>query len=241
MVVRQHRYGRSANNRHTMANNRDGAAAKDSNPKLVRIFSLCLCTLVFFYSVLACRQLLLSETIDGLFLLLTLLRMTLGAAVLTVIIYPSWLARPLERQIETMGRRFEAGFAGAGTKEKLKLIVLVTMVSLLLELVMIRWLAAVFPVFSFFKNFTLLACFLGLGAGYAVAEKQRCAPALVLPMLALFVAVITLLRYDLGAGNGLFTAIPMHEQSTVGVPNESSSWFGLLQWGVQVSILYEVS
>ena len=45
------------------------------------------------------------------------------------------------------------------------------MVSLLLELVLIRWLASVFPVFSFYKNFTLLACFLGLGAGYAVAEK----------------------------------------------------------------------
>ena len=56
--------------------------------------------------------------------------------------------------------------------EKIRLIVLVTMVSLLLELVMIRWLASVFPVFSFFKNFTLLACFLGLGAGYAVRTNS---------------------------------------------------------------------
>ena len=92
-----------------------------------------------------------------------------------------------------MGRLFEDGIATSSTREKIVLIVLVTMISLLLELVMIRWLASVFPVFSFFKNFTLLACFLGLGAGYAVAEKQPCAPALVLPMLALFVAVITLL------------------------------------------------
>src|SRR5258708_36349858 len=98
------------------------------------------------------------------------------------------------------------------------------MVSLQLELVMIRWLASVFPVFSFFKNFTLLACFLGLGAGYAVAEKQPCAPALVLPMLALFVAVITLLRYDVGADNGLFTAPSLHEQSTVRVPHEGPGW-----------------
>ena len=73
------------------------------------------------------------------------------------------------------------------------------MLSLLLELVLIRWLASVFPVYSFYKNFTMLACFLGLGAGYAVAERQPCAPALVLPMLALFVGVITLLRYDTGA------------------------------------------
>ena len=79
------------------------------------------------------------------------------------------------------------------------------MLSLLLELVLIRWLASVFPVFAFYKNFTMLACFLGLGAGYAVAEKQPCAPALVLPMLALFVGVITLLRYDTGGGYLIFS------------------------------------
>src|SRR5471032_1245125 len=51
----------------------------------------------------------------------------------------------------------------------------------------------------------MLACFLGLGAGYAVAEKQPCAPALVLPMLALFVGVITLLRYDTGVAYLIFS------------------------------------
>jgi hypothetical protein len=64
--------------------------------------------------------------------------------------------------------------------------------------------------FSFFKNFTLLACFLGLGGGNAVAEKQPCASALVLPMLASFVGVITLLRYDVGANTDVFSALPMH-------------------------------
>src|SRR5262249_43971541 len=127
------------------------------------------------------------------------LRMLLGAAALVMILYPAWLSRPLERRIGEIGALFDAGFAETPGKEKSRLIVLVTMVSLLLELVMIRWLASVFPVFSFFKNFTLLACFLGLGAGYAVAEKQPCAPALVLPMLASFVGVVMLLRYDVGA------------------------------------------
>jgi SAM-dependent methyltransferase len=70
---------------------------------------------------------------------------------------------------------------------------------------LIRWLASVFPVYSFYKNFTMLACFLGLGAGYAVAERQPCAPALVLPMLALFVGVITLLRYDTGSAYLIFS------------------------------------
>src|ERR1700733_5609879 len=98
-----------------------------------------------------------------------------------------------------MAASFEQNYAGLSTQTKIRSIVLVTMLSLLLELVLIRWLASVFPVYSFYKNFTMLACFLGLGAGYAVAEKQPCAPALVLPMLALFVGIITLLRYDTGA------------------------------------------
>jgi hypothetical protein len=46
----------------------------------------------------------------------------------------------------------------------------VTMLSLLLELVLIRWLASVFPVYSFYKNFTMLACFLGLGVSYLPAN-----------------------------------------------------------------------
>src|ERR1022692_2363144 len=165
-------------------------ANNDTNRSLVRIFGTCLSTLVIVYSTLALRQFLEHTTFDTITLFMTSLRTLLGVAALFVILYPAWLARPLERQIDAMGSLFEAGYENSSTKEKIRLIVLVTMVSLLLELVMIRWLASVFPVFSCFKNFTLLACFLGLGAGYAVAEKQPCAPALVLPMPALFVGII---------------------------------------------------
>ena len=125
------------------------------------------------------------------------LRIALGLLALGVLFRWGWLE--VERQVGLMGTAFEADYANLDTKTKIRLIVLVTMLSLLLELVLIRWLASVFPVYSFYKNFTMLACFLGLGAGYAVAERQPCAPALVLPMLALFVGVITLLRFDTGA------------------------------------------
>ena len=181
----------------------------DANRRLVRFFSICLGSLALVYSLLSLRLFLESETLAIADFALTLLRVSLGVAALLIIFYPPWLARPLERQIDLMGSLFEDGFVNSTTREKIRLFVLVTMVSLLLELVMIRWLASVFPVFAFFKNFTLLACFLGLGAGYAVAEKQPCAPALVLPMLALFVGVITLLRYDLGGANELFAGLPM--------------------------------
>jgi hypothetical protein len=45
--------------------------------------------------------------------------------------------------------------------------------SLLLELAVIRWQRAVFEVFAFYKNFGLLACFLGLGLGYALSGRKQ--------------------------------------------------------------------
>jgi spermidine synthase len=220
----------SANTKH--ANN-------DANRSLVRIFSACLSILVIVYSALALRQ--SPATLDTVTLFMTSLRALLGVAALFVIFYPAWIARPLQRQIDAMGNLFEVGYENSSTREKIRLIVPVTMVSLLLELVMIRWLASVFPVFSFFKNFTLLACFLGLGAGYAVADKQRCAPALVLPMLALFVGIITLLHYDVSAYNSLFAALPMQEQTSVNIVMNSADWLTLFRLSLPLYLLLAMS
>src|SRR6202050_5508268 len=212
----------------------------DINRNVVRIFCKCLSTLVIFYSALALGQFLEDGTIDTVTLSMTLLRALLGVTALFVMVYPAWLACPLERQIDEMGILFEVGYENSSTKDKIRLIVLVTMLSLLLELVMIRWLASVFPVFSFFNNFTLLACFLGLGAGYAVAGKQRCAPALVLPMLVLFVFIITLLRYDLGANN-TFATLPMQEQTSVIIVTEHFDWLTFFRLSPPLYLLLAMS
>ena len=63
---------------------------KDTNRSLVRIFSICLSTLVLSYSVLALRQLLEQETIGILDVFLTALRVSLGAAALVVMFNPPW-------------------------------------------------------------------------------------------------------------------------------------------------------
>src|SRR5947199_1080380 len=174
-------------------------ASHNPNRSLVHIFCLSLSGLLVLYSAIALYDVVTRESATAAELAAGVVRITLGLLALGVLFGWGWFAGPLQRQVGLMGAAFEADYAGLSTRSRIRSIVLVTMLSLLLELVLIRWLASVFPVYSFYKNFTMLACFLGLGAGYAVAERQPCAPALVLPMLALFVGVITLLRYDTGA------------------------------------------
>ena len=174
------------------------------NRSLVRIFCLSLGGLLFAYAAIAAYNLVAGEGVNTTDLSAGVLRIGLGLA-LGVLFCWGWLAEPFERQVGLIGTAFESDYANLDAKTRIRSIVLVTMLSLLLELVLIRWLASVFPVFSFYKNFTMLACFLGLGAGYAVAERKPCAPALVLPMLALFVGAITLLRYDTGVGYLIFS------------------------------------
>ena len=175
------------------------------NRSLVHIFCLSLSGLLVLYSAIAVYDLVTRESATAAELVAGGVRIVLGLFALGVLFGWGWFAGPLQRQVGLMGATFEADYANLSTKTRVRLIVLVTMLSLLLELVLIRWLASVFPVYSFYKNFTMLACFLGLGAGYAVAERQPCAPALVLPMLALFVGVITLLRYDTGSAYLIFS------------------------------------
>jgi SAM-dependent methyltransferase len=67
--------------------------------------------------------------------------------------------------------------------------------SLFLELAIIRWHGSVWEVFAFYKNFSLLACFLGLGLGYALARRQQIPAVAALVLLALQVAYLVALRH----------------------------------------------
>jgi spermidine synthase len=88
--------------------------------------------------------------------------------------------------------------------------------SLFFELVLIRWQSGLFSVFAFYKNFTLLACFCGLGIGYALADRKPLLLPLCLPALVLNVLVMLVLHY---AGNDfthlLFGLVPVYEEGSV--------------------------
>ena len=85
--------------------------------------------------------------------------------------------------------------------------------SLFIELGIIRWQSSVLPFFAFYKNFSLLACFVGLGLGYALATRDRVPLVIVLPLLAWQFSFMTFVRYVPGHA---LTTIPFSEQLTMG-------------------------
>jgi spermidine synthase len=92
--------------------------------------------------------------------------------------------------------------------------------SLFLELAVIRWQSSVFPFFAFYTNFGLLACFAGLGLGYALASRDRIPLGLVMPLLAWQMALLIGLRAALGTWHLEFLgALPVVEQFGMGLRN----------------------
>jgi SAM-dependent methyltransferase len=68
-------------------------------------------------------------------------------------------------------------------------LVLASAAGLYLELLLIRWISSEIRVFAYFKNFVLIACFLGFGIGCYLGRRAISAVALLAPLLYL-VAVI---------------------------------------------------
>jgi spermidine synthase len=123
------------------------------------------------------------------------------------------------------------------------LIVVLSALSLFLELALIRWQASLFPVFALYKNFTLLACFCGLGLGYALPRRIPLFFPLALPLFAALLLVLTVLRYSGGeAVNSLFFIVPVREEISVFVPSLASvGFYGRLLYDLPVFLLLTVT
>jgi spermidine synthase len=68
---------------------------------------------------------------------------------------------------------------------------LVSVLGLFLELLMIRWISSQIPVFAYFKNFVLIACFLGFGLGCYLARRRINLLPLIMPLVTLAVVIHT--------------------------------------------------
>ncbi|HPQ67514.1 MAG TPA: methyltransferase domain-containing protein [bacterium] len=66
---------------------------------------------------------------------------------------------------------------------------LLSLGSLFLELLIIRWISTEIRVFAYFKNMALIACFLGLGIGYATARRYK---SMWISLIVLWLLVLSL-------------------------------------------------
>ncbi len=85
---------------------------------------------------------------------------------------------------------------------------------LYVELMIIRVHGSYFQLFGYFKNISLLSCFLGLGLGYTLGGRRPLTTPLVLPLLAIQISLMYFLR-----SRGIATALqnPISEQLTLGM------------------------
>ena len=73
---------------------------------------------------------------------------------------------------------------------------LASLIGLYFELLIVRWLAAEVRIFSYFKNFTMMAAFMGLGVGFAFARRTRDYRDWFVPLL--FVPVVLIVSQQTG-------------------------------------------
>jgi spermidine synthase len=90
--------------------------------------------------------------------------------------------------------------------------------SLFLELAVIRWQGTVFEFFAFYKNFTLLSAFAGLGLGYSLAARDRTPLLAVMPLLAWQFAFLIGFRFGMPDWSlASVRNLPFQEQLNMGV------------------------
>jgi len=123
----------------------------------------------------------------------------------------------LEVRIEELG--------GFGYRQ----LVLISLLTLFVEMMMIRWVSSEVRIFAYFKNFVLVACFLGFGLGCYLCRRRIQLLAMIAPLLLLTLILktpISPLRRTMSAlpqllGGGV-------EVHVWGVPAMPPSWTGML-------------
>ena len=125
-------------------------------------------------------------------------------------------ARGLEVPIEGLG-----GFS-------YRQLVLASFLGLFVEMAMIRWVSSEIRIFAYFKNFVLVACFLGFGLGCYLCRRRVQLSALIAPLLLLTV----ILKSPLSPLRRTISALPQLlgggvEVQVWGVPAAPPDWLGM--------------
>jgi hypothetical protein len=108
---------------------------------------------------------------------------------------------------------------------------LVSLLSLFLEMLMIRWISSEIRVFAYFKNLVLVACFMGFGLGCYLCRRRVQIVAMIAPILVL--TVILKSKLSPAPLRQIVAALPQMlgggtEVHIWGVPSLPTSWPGTL-------------
>ena len=93
------------------------------------------------------------------------------------------LVRP-NTSVPDWQKRFEFSPADLGSFSW-KSLALWSLLSLFMELLMIRWISSEIRIFAYFKNFVLIACFLGFGLGCYLSRRRTNLLLMLVPLLVL--------------------------------------------------------
>jgi spermidine synthase len=108
-------------------------------------------------------------------------------------------------------------------------LILISLVSLFVEMMMIRWVSSEIRIFAYFKNFVLVACFLGFGLGCYFSRRRVQLMAIIAPLLLLTLilkAPISALRRSISVLPALLGAsVEVH---VWGVPALPTNWWGMI-------------
>ncbi|HTT24980.1 MAG TPA: hypothetical protein VMG82_39060 [Candidatus Sulfotelmatobacter sp.] len=108
-------------------------------------------------------------------------------------------------------------------------LILISGLSLFLEMLMIRWVSSEIRIFAYFKNFVLVACFLGFGLGCYLCRRRVQLMAMITPLLLLTLV----LKVPIFSLRRSIAALPMLLGASVevhvwGVPALPTSWWGMI-------------
>jgi hypothetical protein len=106
---------------------------------------------------------------------------------------------------------------------------IVSFLTLFLELLLIRWVSSEIRIFAYFKNFVLIACFLGFGLGSTLCRR----PINFLPFFGALTTVAILIKFPSRQWYTFLSEIPafigaFSEVHIWGIPSFEWSWSSLL-------------
>jgi len=116
-------------------------------------------------------------------LLLTYLTIFVAYWTLGIINIPRWAGR--DAVLDRIGQIDPAGI----NRQSFSALAVISIVSLFMELLLIRWVTSEIRVFAYFKSFVLIACFLGFGLGCYLTHKRIRIAYTLIPLIALAILI----------------------------------------------------